>query len=35
VLKLSAPVPDVLGDLLVAACVDFCVLPRGYLAGTG
>ena len=31
-LKLAAPVHDVLGDLLVAACVDFTVLPRGYIA---
>ena len=31
-LQLHAPVHDVLGDVLVAACVDFAVLPRGYLA---
>jgi hypothetical protein len=32
VLQLAAPVPDALGDILVAACVDICVLPRGYIA---
>jgi hypothetical protein len=31
-LKLSAPVPSQLGDVLAAACVDFSVLPRGYIA---
>jgi hypothetical protein len=31
-LKLDAPVPDVLGDLLCAALVDACVPPRGYVA---
>ncbi len=31
-LELSAPVHPVLGDLLAAACVDFAVLPRGYIA---
>ena len=30
-LKLSAPVPSQLGDVLAAACVDFSVLPRGYI----
>ena len=33
-LKLHAPVAPQLGDLLAAACVDFSVLPRGYLAST-
>src|ERR1700757_2477395 len=31
-LKLSAPVAPQLGDVLAAACVDFSVLPRGYIA---
>lgn len=31
-LKLSAPVAAELGDVLAAACVDFAVLPRGYIA---
>jgi len=31
-LKLRAPVNPVLGDMLAAACVDFSVLPRGYIA---
>jgi hypothetical protein len=31
-LQLSAPVPPELGDVLAAACVDFSVLPRGYIA---
>ena len=31
-LQLAAPVPPVLGDVLAAACIDFTVLPRGYLA---
>jgi hypothetical protein len=31
-LTLTAPVPSELGDLLAAACVDFSVLPRGYIA---
>ena len=31
-LKLSAAVPPELGDVLAAACVDFSVLPRGYIA---
>jgi hypothetical protein len=31
-LKLSAPVGPELGDVLAAACVDFSVLPRGYIA---
>ncbi|HTY34522.1 hypothetical protein [Mycobacterium sp.] len=31
-LKLRAPVAPQLGDLLAAACVDFSVLPRGYVA---
>ena len=31
-LKLDAPVTPDLGDLLAAACVDFSVLPRGYIA---
>ena len=31
-LKLHAPVAPALGDVLAAACVDFSVLPRGYLA---
>jgi hypothetical protein len=30
--KLSAPVGPELGDVLAAACVDFSVLPRGYIA---
>jgi hypothetical protein len=33
-LRLSAPVTAQLGDLLAAACVDFSVLPRGYLAAS-
>lgn len=31
-LELRAPVHPVLGDMLAAACVDFSVLPRGYIA---
>ncbi|MCV7444208.1 hypothetical protein H7K33_18395 [Mycobacterium paraense] len=31
-LKLRAPAFPQLGDMLAAACVDFSVLPRGYLA---
>jgi hypothetical protein len=31
-LRLSAPVPPALGDALAVACVDFSVLPRGYIA---
>jgi antitoxin (DNA-binding transcriptional repressor) of toxin-antitoxin stability system len=31
-LKLSAPVTPELGDVLAAACIDFSVLPRGYIA---
>jgi hypothetical protein len=31
-LQLTAPVHDALGDLLVAALVDACTLPRGYIA---
>jgi hypothetical protein len=31
-LQLDAPVDDTLSDLLAAACVDVCVLPRGYIA---
>jgi hypothetical protein len=31
-LNLRAPVNPVLGDMLAAACVDFSVLPRGYIA---
>jgi antitoxin (DNA-binding transcriptional repressor) of toxin-antitoxin stability system len=31
-LELRAPVAPALGDVLAAACVDFSVLPRGYLA---
>jgi antitoxin (DNA-binding transcriptional repressor) of toxin-antitoxin stability system len=31
-LKLSAPVDPELGDVLAAACIDFSVLPRGYVA---
>lgn len=31
-LQLAAPVAPVLGDVLAAACVDFSVLPRGYIA---
>ncbi|OBG63447.1 hypothetical protein [Mycobacterium sp. E3339] len=31
-LTLAAPVHPILGDVLAAACVDFSVLPRGYLA---
>jgi hypothetical protein len=30
-LKLRAPVAPELGDVLAAACVDFSVLPRGYV----
>ena len=31
-LQLRAPVAPQLGDVLAAACVDFSVLPRGYIA---
>jgi hypothetical protein len=31
-LRLRAPVHPALGDILAAACVDFSVLPRGYIA---
>jgi hypothetical protein len=31
-LELRAPVAPQLGDILAAACVDFSVLPRGYIA---
>jgi hypothetical protein len=31
-LKLRAPVAPELGDVMAAACVDFSVLPRGYVA---
>jgi hypothetical protein len=31
-LQLTAPVAPELGDILAAACVDFSVLPRGYIA---
>jgi hypothetical protein len=31
-LKLSAPVAPELGDVLAAACIDFSVLPRGYIS---
>jgi hypothetical protein len=31
-LTLGTPVHPVLGDILAAACVDFSVLPRGYVA---
>jgi hypothetical protein len=31
-LKLRAPVAPEFGDILAAACVDFSVLPRGYVA---
>jgi hypothetical protein len=31
-LKLRAPVAPEFGDVLAAACVDFSVLPRGYVA---
>jgi hypothetical protein len=31
-LELRAPVAPQLGDMLAAACVDFSVLPRGYIA---
>ncbi|MBW0019939.1 MAG: hypothetical protein JO236_20670 [Mycobacterium sp.] len=31
-LRLSAPATSELGDMLAAACVDFAVLPRGYVA---
>jgi hypothetical protein len=31
-LRLNAPVAPELGDILAAACVDFSVLPRGYIA---
>ena len=31
-LQLNAPVAPELGDVLAAACVDFSVLPRGYIA---
>ncbi|BBZ74170.1 hypothetical protein [Mycobacterium paraseoulense] len=30
-LSLAAPVHPLLGDVLAAACVDFSVLPRGYI----
>jgi hypothetical protein len=30
-LKLSAPVAAQFGDVLAAACIDFSVLPRGYI----
>lgn len=30
-LRLAAPVPAAVGDVLAAACVDFAVLPRGYV----
>ncbi|MEE6139872.1 hypothetical protein SKC41_26540 [Mycobacterium sp. 050128] len=31
-LKLRGPVAPELGDIMAAACVDFSVLPRGYVA---
>jgi hypothetical protein len=31
-LELRAPVAPEVGDVLAAACVDFSVLPRGYIA---
>jgi hypothetical protein len=31
-LTLTAPVHPAVGDVLAAACVDFSVLPRGYIA---
>ena len=31
-LELGAPVAPEVGDVLAAACVDFAVLPRGYIA---
>jgi hypothetical protein len=31
-LTLTRPVDDILGDLLVAALVDMCTLPRGYVS---
>ncbi len=31
-LTLAAPVHPAVGDVLAAACVDFSVLPRGYIA---
>lgn len=31
-LELRAPVAPEVGDVLAAACVDFWVLPRGYVA---
>jgi hypothetical protein len=31
-LRLNQPVDAYLGDLLVCACVDFPVLPRGYVS---
>jgi antitoxin (DNA-binding transcriptional repressor) of toxin-antitoxin stability system len=31
-LKLNAPVAPELGDVLAATCLDFSVLPRGYIA---
>jgi hypothetical protein len=31
-LRLRTPVAPVLGDVMAAACVDFSVLPRGYVA---
>jgi antitoxin (DNA-binding transcriptional repressor) of toxin-antitoxin stability system len=33
-LQLNAPVAPQVGDVLAAACVDFSVLPRGYIAKT-
>jgi hypothetical protein len=33
-LELSAPIAPQLSDVLAAACVDFSVLPRGYIAST-
>ncbi|OBH48533.1 hypothetical protein [Mycobacterium mantenii] len=33
-LTLAAPVNPYLGDVLAAACVDFSVLPRGYIGQT-
>ncbi|MFZ0903948.1 MAG: hypothetical protein WAN71_08745 [Mycobacterium sp.] len=32
ILELRAPVAPEVGDVLAAACVDFSVLPRGYIA---
>jgi hypothetical protein len=34
-LKLHPPVPPEFGDIMAAACVDFSVLPRGYVASGG